>query len=56
MVFLWLELLGPALELMLCINHISIKELNTRKDPSLQVAAVVAAAAVTEQMSIITWI
>jgi len=48
MVFLWLELLELVLALMLCTNRISTKDLNTRKDRSLQVAVAVAAAVVTE--------
>lgn len=38
---------------MLCTKRISIKDLNTRKDPSLQ--AVVAAAAVAVAVVVIEW-
>jgi hypothetical protein len=48
MVFLLPELQELVLEPTLCTKHISIKDINTRKDPNLQavVAAAAAAAAV----------
>lgn len=55
MVFLWPGLLELELECMLCTKHISIKDINIRRDRNLQVVVVVAVAAAVIEHQLIAY-